>query len=103
MKPVLILLFAGLLSASVLAQPFERGPMRGPGPGREARQEDDLRQRHERMQEFRQEMRRQRQEGREEQRGMRNADPEERPRGLRRLNAEERQRLRQEMREAYRR
>lgn len=106
MKPVLFLL-ACLICAAAAAQPNERGQGRGlgPGPGRQAREAsegEDFRQRRERMQAFRQEMLRQ-QEASPRRRAERDPENVERPRGLRRLTPDERQRLREEMREAYRR
>lgn len=104
MKSVLILLVC-LLSAAVAAQPAERGPGRGLGAGREARSEEEWRLRHERMQAFREEIRRQH-EAQRAQPGRRvepDPDNSEAPRGLRRLSPEDRQRLREEMREAFRR
>lgn len=103
MKPVLVLL-ACLFCASAVAQPSERGLRREFGPVRESRAED-WRQRRERMQEFRQEMLRQQEAQRPQPRQRFERDPDNTAplRGLRRLTPEERQRLREEMRDAYRR
>lgn len=101
MKPVLFLL-ACLICAAAAAQPNERGQGRGLGPGREARTEEERRLRHESMQAFRQEMLRQ-QDVPPRRRAGRDPEDAERPRGLRRLTPDERQRLREEMREAFRR
>ena len=104
MKTVFSLL-ACLICAVAAAQPIERGPGRGLGPGREAREGEDFRQRRERMQAFREEIRQQRETQRlqPERRIERDAERVEPPRGLRRLSPEARQRLREEMRDAYRR
>ncbi|MBS1209483.1 MAG: hypothetical protein H6R19_1881 [Proteobacteria bacterium] len=109
MKPVLLFL-ACLVSASAAAQPHGQRIERGFGLDRPAQSQDDLRLRRERMQEFRQQIRnRQEVEARDEsgppvrRNFERDVTGDERARGLRRLSPEERQRLRQDMRDAYRR
>ena len=109
MKPVLLFLMC-LVSASAAAQPHGPRPEREFGLDRQAQIQDDMRLRRERMQEFRQQMRNRQQAGERDESGpplRRNFDREtngdERSPGLRRLSPEERQRLRQDMRDAYRR
>lgn len=113
----MLLLILCLMCFSAQAQVRPRG---GPpeAPRREARGDEDVRLRRERLQEFREEMRRQdvqRQEARERRgaefvqdppRQARRVEVEQDAGGgrpLRRLSSEERQRLRQEMREAFHR